>query len=202
MVLECRRLTLEDIQSLHEVAALHRRVLAESMVSVMGPAVLARYYEVLVTSECEAVFVCWVDRRVAGAAVVSDEPEALMGRFVRRAGPAVVWQIALGTLRSFTTTKRVVRGVRQPNPPRAVEGIPEVVQLFVDPSVQGSGIGRALLTEVERDLAGSGHGSYFVKTLAAEDNEALGFYHRLGFVPVGEQSLQGFRFRFLSKRVA
>jgi predicted N-acetyltransferase YhbS len=63
--------------------------------------------------------------------------------------------------------------------------------------VQGFGLGREVLAEVERELAGSG--SYFVKTLAAEDNPALGFYARLGFAAVGEQTLQGHRYRFLVK---
>jgi ribosomal protein S18 acetylase RimI-like enzyme len=202
MALECRRLTLQDVEALREIAALHRRSLSESMVSVFGPAVLARYYEFLVTSEQEAVFVCSVDGHVAGAAVISEEPEALIGKFLRRATPAVVWHIAIGTLTSISTAKRVARSVRQPKPLPAVDGMPEVVQLFVDPSIQGSGLGRALLADVERHLAGSGHGSYFVKTLAADDNQALGFYDRLGFEPAGEQTLQGFRFRFLIKRLA
>ncbi len=199
---DCGRLTPNDVDSRRTVAKLHSESLGDSILSVLGPKVVARYYEFLVGSELEAVFVCRREGRVVGAAVLTEDPDTLTRRFVSHGSPVLLWLAAVGAARSLAVARRLVLSTRQPKPLGALEGLPEVVQLFVDPAVRGLGVGRAVLEEVESHLRGSAHRAYFVKTLAAGDNRALDFYNRLGFVPLGEQSVQGFRFRFLSKQLS
>lgn len=198
---DCGRLTPNDVDSRRTVARLHSESLADSMVSVLGSKVVARYYEFLVGSELEAVFVCRRQGRVVGAAVLSEDPDTLSRRFLSNGSPVLLWHAVVGAARSPAVARRLVLSMREPKPLGALEGLPEVVQLFVDPAVRGLGAGREVLGEVESHLRGSARRAYFVKTLAAADNRALDFYNRLGFVAVGEQSLQGFRFRFLSKQL-
>ena len=61
----------------------------------------------------------------------------------------------------------------------------EIYTLYVDPDAQGSGIGRALVTEVFRTFAGVGWQTAVIWVLQA--NPARFFYEALGGVRVGER---------------
>ena len=62
---------------------------------------------------------------------------------------------------------------------------PSMEALFIDPAHRGTGVGRALV----------GHALERHPTLTTEVNEqngqAVGFYERLGFVPVGRSEIDG-----------
>ncbi|TNF33253.1 MAG: GNAT family N-acetyltransferase [Deltaproteobacteria bacterium] len=58
----------------------------------------------------------------------------------------------------------------------------QLMQMAVDPSLQGQGVGRALVAEVERRVAADG-----VREITLHARQvALGFYERLGYAVYGE----------------
>ncbi len=60
----------------------------------------------------------------------------------------------------------------------------EVVHLYVDPTSQGRGIGRALLRQLKQFLTGSGH-SVIKLAVVADNDHAVRFYEREGARVVG-----------------
>ncbi|MCW3089723.1 MAG: family N-acetyltransferase [Ferruginibacter sp.] len=66
-------------------------------------------------------------------------------------------------------------------------GIFKLQKIYVDPALQGSGIGKALLDFVISEIRPLG-----AKTLELNvnrHNKALGFYQKLGFVIIGEKDI-------------
>ena len=66
----------------------------------------------------------------------------------------------------------------------------ELARLYVAPERQGNGIGAALL---EAALAGWPGVKVAELEVEARNEKAIGFYRKLGFIPVGEQTLEGER---------
>ena len=199
--LKCERLRPDDLDSRRQIAQLHLELLPDSLLSLLGLAVVERYYRLLATSETENVFFCRVRERVLGAAVLSTAPDTLMGRVLKHDLVVIAWRAMVRAMRSVKVARRLIRGCWYSKPPAAVRSIPEVVQIFVCADDRGQGIGRRMLGEVESHLRSESCSSYFVKTLPTSENRALGFYGQLGFVGVAEQRVQGVRFQFLKKEL-
>ena len=64
----------------------------------------------------------------------------------------------------------------------------EIFMLYVHPSAQGQGVGRALLTAAAATLARRGH-RWLVLWVLAENTAAQGFYHRMGLQRDGRTRL-------------
>ena len=74
----------------------------------------------------------------------------------------------------------MIKVVRQPD-------FSKIVQLQIEPTLQGQGIGGALLTEVVADAKLKG---LVVQLSVLKDNPAKRLYERLGFKVVGEGTLE------------
>ena len=55
----------------------------------------------------------------------------------------------------------------------------EIFELYIAPEFQGLGFGRRVFSAARKDLAEHGHSTFLVWALADNDG-AIGFYHRLG----------------------
>ena len=63
----------------------------------------------------------------------------------------------------------------------------EILTVVVEPASQGSGVGRALLSENLRQAANAGAKAMFLE-VATDNAAALALYERFGFVKVGERA--------------
>lgn len=185
------------------IAGLHRDLLEGSIISVLGADVLMAYYRYVDKSEHERLFVVREQDTIAGAAVLSDQPATVMSRMVMKNLPIV----AVGTIRSLFTRasgwKKIADFLFRPGSrPESLDGIPEVIQIFADPAYRSRRIGSRLLAQVEEHLAGRQVGKYFVKTVDATGNTALGFYRKSGFAQVATGREGGKPYVFLHKILA
>jgi ribosomal protein S18 acetylase RimI-like enzyme len=73
---------------------------------------------------------------------------------------------------------------------KSAEDRVELARLYVEPERQGKGIGAALLQAALADWPGVAVAELEVE---ARNEQAIGFYRKFGFVPVGEQMSEGER---------
>lgn len=66
---------------------------------------------------------------------------------------------------------------------------PELFRIYADPAHFGSGVGHALITELERRLAGTVHS--YILDVHSRNERGRAFYERHGFVIVGGGDTQG-----------
>ncbi len=196
------RLQSSDFESRRQAATLHLASLPESLLSFLGLVRLERYYDYVTVAETETVFLYRSKEQVLGVAVLSRAPETLMVRALKHDLAKVLWRALIVSTRSATAARRFARARSGSALPAAVQGVPEVVQLFISASSRGQGIGELLLKEVESCLRGESRFSYYVKTPATSENRALRFYKRLGFVEVADERVHGVRYLFLVKELS
>jgi ribosomal protein S18 acetylase RimI-like enzyme len=194
-----RRATRADAGAL---AALHAASLPSSLLSKLGTGALVRYYQYLMDSEAELVWVADEDGAVAGGCVLSDQPQTMLGRFARHAPFRLARELAVQTLRDRDLRARLARRLRDPgaephDPPHS----PEVTQIFTDPRLRGRGLGAQLLRTCEATLRTRGSGTYFVHTQRDDNDAGIRFYRREGFVTIGESRSFGEAFLVMQKEL-
>lgn len=170
----------------------HMEVLPESVLSWLGPHVLGCFYDFIIASEHDALFIRFAPAGGLGVAVASIRPHDLNARFAAR--HPIGFGVAV--LRAYASDPRMKRllnlklaGARDAAP--AALPTAELVHIFVSGREQARGLGRLLVSDVREWLRARGHASFFVKTAAAPTNRAIGFYVRLGFAEAGAGSFKG-----------
>ena len=192
------RLSREDRRRLAE---LHGECLPGSRVARLGRAYMRVFYGYVDRSPLEELFVTRQGGRIASACVLSLRPATLSRRLALHT-PLLLWApVALFRLpilpRILGAFRR--REARTAGPPR--EGLPEILLVFTAPEARGRGAASALLARCESSLAQRGHRRYTVRTEDREENRALGFYARNGFVDQGRTLENGEPFRILVKTI-
>lgn len=94
-------------------------------------------------------------------------------------------RVTVATLSDLPAPRAVVGYVTE-GPAREDDeaGLGEIWAIYVDPAVQGRGVGRALMDAAMRGLAGRGFGEAILWVFEA-NAAARGFYERLGWAPDG-----------------
>jgi ribosomal protein S18 acetylase RimI-like enzyme len=180
------------------LARLHADSLAGSLLTSLGAAALARFYAYVMTSPVETVWSAEDGGRVVGGCVLSDEPHSVLRRFARHAPVQLARELATQLVRNGELRGRVLRGLRERGDGDGPHA-PEVTQIFTDATMRGRGIGAQLLRTCEASLRTRNVRNYFVHT-ERDDNEAgIRFYHREGFVTIGESRSFGQAFLILQK---
>jgi GNAT superfamily N-acetyltransferase len=170
----------------------HMDVLPESVLAWLGPRVLKRFYDFVVGSEQDALFVRFTSAGGFGAAVASTSTQDLNARFIA----TCPLTFAAASMRAFAADQRMRRLVRlKLSGGRDItpSGLPaaELVHIYVAGHQQSRGLGKSLMSDVSAWFRARGHSTYFVKTAAAPANRAIGFYERLGFREVGKGCFKG-----------
>lgn len=184
-----------------QIARLHRRALPGSLLSALGQRAVEAYYGFVNGSAQEVLFVEQDAGKVLGACVLSYAPASLNRRFFVSRPLAMGWTLLAGMLASAAVRAAVAAMFREAGQPESVANWPEVVQLFTAEDARGRGIGKRLLARAEERLADGGVHGYFVRTEAASDNAAIGFYERQGFVRAASQEAGG-GFLFLKRSLS
>ncbi|MCB0324361.1 MAG: GNAT family N-acetyltransferase [Bdellovibrionales bacterium] len=185
---------------LRQIAALHRTALPDSIFSLCGKAVLYRYYQFVSESPREALIWLTEEKQVLGAAVLSFAPEQLSKRFVRWAPVFVGIRLGSRAVLNPKLARKVLHlATNKAAPPSAVQGLPEIVQIFAAPHSQNRGIGTKMLNQAEQFLFQQQARQYCLKTQADDTNPANGFYLKRGFELVAEAAFGGRAYKYYLK---
>jgi ribosomal protein S18 acetylase RimI-like enzyme len=187
-------------QDIERIADLHVASIDESIPTMLGGAFPRRFYEFLVESNLEWLFVERVECRVEAVCVVSFQPGSVYGRILRQTFPALARALIPALLRKaeFRAFLRdyaadVLRRPRQHSP------FPEITYVFTSPEQRGKGLGRRLIRRVDAFLRERGVEDYSVKTLEDPANRALSFYDENGFRRTGRRVEAGRSFVVFQK---
>jgi ribosomal protein S18 acetylase RimI-like enzyme len=198
---------------LGDLAELHAQSLPSSLFTALGRDALIRYYAYVESSPYETAWTAAVNGLVAGACVVSYQPQSVLSRFVRHApivfarelGALVVRDSVLRTfareLGALVVRDSVLRTAlaQRLREPAGESHAPEVTQIFTDARHRGHGIGAALLRSCEANLRTRGVARYFVHTERDDNDAGIRFYRREGFEPIGESRSFGRAFLVMKK---
>jgi GNAT superfamily N-acetyltransferase len=178
------------------LAELHALCLPDSILSALGPRVVARYYDFVITSDLETVAVTRINGDIQAASVLSRAPASLLTRFARAHPAILATGLARGLTRSHELRRRCALRLRERG---EAANLPEVVQIFTHASFRGLGLGRCLLRFTEQVLLAMGQSEYSIHTLKEKNDAGLRFYHREGFIPMGERTSFGDTYVFMKK---
>ncbi len=187
---------LATARDVRPIAALHIASLPDSMISMLGPAAVERYYDLVTTSATEHVFVARAGG-LAAACVLTLEPQTVMGRFVRHAPLRFAADLARQSL-AAAFRRRLLARLEEAGD-SAGPGVPEVTQIFTDAAQRGRGLGSALLRACEDRLRALGQNSYCIHTLRNANDAGIRFYRREGFTDSGTSRSFGDDYLIMTK---
>lgn len=183
------------------LARLHEINLGNSTIGQLGASLLKRYYRFIERSGDEVLFVERVDGELAGAAVLSLRPESVISRFVK----SEIVGFALAVVRKTLAHPGFVRTVLAQGKGAKLEpeNSPEIelIQIYVDTTRRNKQVGRKLLKQLEDFLRGRGVREYFIRTRTTDNEAALGFYDRNGFIEAARVPWKDDVFVFMRKAV-
>jgi GNAT superfamily N-acetyltransferase len=166
---------------------LQRTTLPSSILGRMGAATLTQFYRWAAESPRECLFADRAGGQVVGGALLSFEPDTVIRRFVSYARTRFGLTLAWVVVRDHTFRRDVLAYMwERPWTPAGDTLGPELLQIFFVPHLQGQGRGTALLQRIETAVSGRGARTYFVRTLANDNDKVIAFYCRRGFEPAGE----------------
>lgn len=181
----------------HDVAALHRALLAHSPLVLLGRPFGERfYYKTLVQERYIRGLVAYVDGMPAGFVVATTDSAGFMGKALRRHPFRIGWLLGLSVLRdprrvgALWEAWRIMRGQQAP----ITQGAAEILSFGVLPEfrdrkfVQHTGIKISLDLMDAMICELSGDGVDTIRVVVDEDNlQARLFYQAAGFALVGER---------------
>lgn len=177
-------------EDLDEITHVHTVAFSDSLLTVLGPRVVRRYYEWQLTGPHDCVAIgAWAEGALTGFCFAGRFRGAMSGFVARNRGvllrsalahPIAVmrrwrgtfWRSALGMI------ARV--GRRSPDDPMSLTPVYGILAIAVDPSAARRGIGRRLMESVETHAAASGVDEMEL-TVRPDNSSAIAFYESLGF---------------------
>ncbi len=176
---------------LEALAAIHTRAFPDSAITAFGPAIVESYYRwLLVGPHDAAVMGAWRDQRLVGFCAAGVFHGAMNGflranrlRLLRHlvTHPSLVAsELVRDRIRSAVKiTFKFSRAIQTMRPD---DKTPEfgVLSIATDPTVRGSGAGRALMQEAEARARRGNHGR-MVLTVHPNNLDAVRFYEGLGW---------------------
>lgn len=174
------RLTPVDVRPL---ARLHRVAFPGFFLSTLGEAFLVQFYRAFLMDDTAVTVVARsASGSVQGAVVGTTEPAGFFGRLVKNRWPWFLVASARATVTNPKAAQRLLRAIRyRGDIPAGARGA-LLSSICVQPSLQGTGVGRQLLEAWTQEVVGRGVRTAYLTT-DADDNDAVNrFYRSQGWV--------------------
>lgn len=168
-----------------ELARIHRQAFPGFFLSTLGEPFLREFYRGYLGDETAvAVVLRGEDGRPVGASVGTIEPSGFFRRLLRRRGLAFGWASAQALARNPRAAARLARGLfyrgevgGAPTPAGALWS-----SMCADPSIQGKGAGRLLMSGWEGEARRKGATQAHLTTDAEGNDRVNDWYRRAGWI--------------------
>jgi len=177
---------IEPLTNLHvdAVANLHSKSLT-GLLRDLGPGAIRAFYLGAIKSDCAIAFVVLEQGIFQGFVFGSTTPALLKQDILKNSFLAVLVSTCLGCLRRPSTLISLWSSTRGSGERGYTEQIAELTYLAVDGKHRTAGLGQQLVDRFGQALVERGVSAYEL-SVDADNESAIGFYHRLGFLRVGE----------------
>jgi len=160
------------------VADLHCKALP-GLLSALGPAAAAAFYEGYLASPRCVAFVDEQDGVVRGFVLGSSDPEGMRRDALRANRGSILRRVAASVLRRPATLKLLAGGAAGLRAGGFDARAPELTYIAVQENARGAGVGGALLDAFHSALRGQGVGRYEL-SVEADNRGAVAFYESRG----------------------
>lgn len=194
---------LED-KDLQRLLQLHRSSLETSVPVLLGNGYMRYFYEFVVSSPEEMLFIKRRAGEIVSAGIVSLKSEDFERRLILSNTLGFLAQVMLRTFISKGFREYLKRrlvelvkshGIREIDKHRS----PEITHLFTAAERRSQGLGEEIMATIEERMKAMGFSRWYVKTFADMDNRAISFYRRCGYTEVDQIVLGGQRYTVFEK---
>ena len=177
-------LTLAPLRAadVRPLARLHRQAFPGFFLSTLGEPFLVQFYRGFLEDETSVTTVARDEQgAICGAVVGTIEPSGFFRRLLSNRWPGLVVASASAVLSNPKSLSRLVWAVRYrgDTPPGSKGAL--LSSICVDPTAQGTGVGRALIADWTRQVASGGVGMAFLTTDAVDNDSVNRFYQAQGW---------------------
>ena len=185
------------------IAKFHLSSLKDSMLTHFGYDIVVRYYHFISSSKDDVLFSNKIKNSINGACVLSMNSASLMKRFLKSNIFPVFYAVIKHIILSSSTKRKRITGFlfNRNDLPIELSNLPEVVQIFIDPSFRKSGCGTNLLSQTEAYLLNKNIDQYFIKTDSNNKNKAKLFYEKNNFIELRKITSGGKSYTYYVKSI-
>jgi len=166
---------------LREVVAVHLLSFSGFFLSELGPRFLFSLYDGIINDPSGIALVCRQNHRVQGFVAGTTEPRGFYVRLLARRWCRFALASIIPVLRNPRILSRLLNAFRKAKKEPDDEGCGLLMSIAVDPQVQASGIGAALVHEFLTECRSRGLSSVHLTTDHFENDQVNRFYSKLGF---------------------
>lgn len=173
-------------KSIRELVQVHIDAFPNFFLTDLGQSFLETYYKSVQEEESGVVLAYEEDGRIIGFCAGCVLSKGFNSKLVKHN----LYEYGLLCVRlCFTHPKKIVHLIKNFTKSASVEDkgqYAELLSIGVSPSVQNSGVGKILLSELEKDLKFKGASELSLTTDFYENEKVLRFYSKMGFKPFCE----------------
>jgi len=172
-----------------EIAAVHIRSFPGFFLTDLGKDVLHVFYEVLILEESTIVWGVKMDNELVGFFVSSTEPIGLYPRIFKKYFLKFLMPLTFSFLKNINLFGRMITSIVSTKSFEVSHAYSaSLLSICVSPAYAGKGIGKILLSTLEKELLLCKHHGYYLTTDANNNNATNQFYLNFGFKLYGSYS--------------
>lgn len=176
-----QKATINDIDA---VVSIHEAAFPDFFLTTLGPNFLNLFYTSVMNHKEGILLVCENDERVIGFCAGTMLSFGFNSKLIK----ANLWAYMMESLKiMFTRPMSLIHLMKNMSKEESNQGddgqYAELLSIGVDPTVQRSGSGTAMLKTLEEEVKARGGKKLSLTTDFSDNEKAIGFYKSLGYEP-------------------
>ena len=181
-----RELKGNDQVYIRELAYLHCQAFPDFFLTQLGEPFLRTLYEGYLDDPNSGIIVAEDSQSLLGFIAYSNDYPEFYKRLINGKIVQFAWCSFLAVLRHPMFTKRILGAFKKSESVKKTEKYVELASICVKPSIEGRGVGSALIDYLKTKVDFNEYAYINLETDAVNNERAIGFYERNGFAFSGD----------------
>lgn len=177
-----RELNGGDQVYIRELANLHSRAFPDFFLTQLGEPFLRTLYKGYLDDPDSGIIVAEENRSLLGFIAYSNDYPGFYKRLIKDRIVQFAWCSLLAVLRHPTFIKRILSAFKKSESVQKTEKYVELASICVNPFIEGRGIGSGLINHLKSKVNFNEFAYINLETDAVNNERAIGFYEKNGFV--------------------